>query len=74
MIRAYGENRKVYVIIPKGISKDQAIKAAAVELHEKPNNLEISFADKESETKDEMTFLVERKRGQFYCVSRKGNK
>lgn len=72
MLRAYGEKRRVYVIIPKEkIKRDQALKMAAVELHEKADSLEISFATLYSTTDEEMTFLVERKSGQFWCVSRK---
>ena len=75
MLRAYGEKRRVYVIIPKEkIKKDQALKMAAVELHEKVDSLEISFATLYSTTDEDMTFLVERKSGQFWCISRKGNK
>ncbi len=75
MLRAYGEKRRVYVIIPKEkIKKDQALKMAAVVLHEKVDSLEISFARLYSTTDEDMTFLVERKSGQFWCVSRKGNK
>mgnify|MGYP003321008398 CR=1 FL=1 len=74
MIRAYGEKRKCYVIIEKTVSKEQALKMAAVELHEKVDNLEISSAKKDSETETEINFSVELKSGTFWCVSRKGNK
>ena len=75
MIRAYGEKRRCYVIIPREIAKrEQALKMAAVELHEKVDSLEISFAKKDSETETEINFSVELKSGTFWCVSRKGNK
>lgn len=75
MIRAYGEKRRCYVIIPREIAKrEQALKMAAVELHEKADNLEISSAKKDSETETEINFSVELKSGAFWCVSRKGNK
>ena len=75
MLRAYGEKRRVYVIIPKEkIKKDQALKMAAVVLHEKVDSLEISSAKKDSETETEINFSVELKSGAFWCVSRKGNK
>lgn len=75
MLRAYGEKRRVYVIFPKGtIKRDQALKIAAVELHEKVENLEISCAVVAGETKEETDFYVELKHGDLWCISRKGNK
>ena len=75
MIRAYGEKRKCYVIIPREIAKkEQALKMVAVELHEKVENLEISCAVIAGESKDEVEFYVELKHGDLWCISRKGNK
>lgn len=75
MIRAYGEKRKCYVIFPKGtIKREQALKIAAVELHEKVDDLEISYATTAGETDEKIEFFVEMKQGDLWCVSRKGNK
>jgi len=44
---------------------------AAVELHEKVENLEISSARVDSETKEEIAFRVELKAGTHWCITRK---
>ena len=72
MIKAYG-NRKVYFIFSKkDTSSIEALHQASQLMHFHPRKLKVSCADLESETKDEMTFLVERSKGAYWCVSRKG--
>jgi len=71
MIRAYGEKRKCYVIIEKTVSKEQALKMAAVELHESANKLEVSCATVDTETAEKIIFNVKRKSGDYWCMTRK---
>lgn len=71
MLRAYGEKRRCYLIVNKSVKREQALKMAAVELHEKVDNLEISSAKVDSETKEEITFRVELKAGTHWCITRK---
>lgn len=72
MIKAYATNRKVYYIFDKKTtSAPNALKEAAADMHFKPSKLKLSSAEKESETRTDMTFLVERKSGAYWCVSRK---
>ena len=72
MIKAYATNKKVYYIFDKKTtSSKEALKQAAADMHFKPDKLKLTCADKESETRTDMTFLVERSKGAYWCVSRK---
>lgn len=72
MIKAYATNRKVYYLFSKkDTSSPKALKAAAADMHFSPTKLKLSSAEKESETRTEITFLVERKSGSYWCVSRR---
>lgn len=72
MIKAYGTDRKVYYIFDKKTtSSPNALKEAAADMHFSPTKLKLTSADKDSETKTEITFTVERSKGAFWCVSRR---
>ena len=72
MIKAYGTDRRVYYLFDKKTtSGPQALKLAAADMHFKPSQMKLTSADKESENRTEMTFLVERKNGAYWCVSRR---